>query len=181
MHQMTIGEPANHWFAIQVWAGREHRAAEHLRARGYDIFLPRYLEHHRWSDRVKKVERALFTGYLFCRIQGDAFGTIVSSCGVLAIVGDGERPLPVDDDEIAAIQRIVDTRLLAEPWPFLVAGQRVRIEAGPLRGTDGIVVRLHNRQRLVVSVALLQRSVAVELDPSWVTVPTASLLGEPAA
>ena len=157
-------------------AGREQFCAGHLRLRGYNVFLPCYYEHHRWSDRVKKIEKALFPGYVFCFIDAAVGERVVTTPGVIRILGDGRGPLSVPREEIEAIQRVVDAGLHAEPFECLLAGQRVRIGVGPLRGTEGIVLRMKNRHRLVISVALLQRSVAVEIDPAWVSVPPESLI-----
>jgi transcription antitermination factor NusG len=77
--------------------------------------------------------------------------------------------LPIRAEEIEAIQRIVETGRATEPWPFLQVGEQVRIETGPLRGTEGVVLRVQNQHRLIVSVSLLQRSVAVEINPEWVS------------
>jgi transcription antitermination factor NusG len=166
-----IDRDGGDWFAVQVWAGRERLAATHLRNRCYEIFAPSYVEHRRWSDRVKKIERALFDGYVFCRVgAAETYAKIITSPGVIRLVGDGTRPLPVPAHEIESIRRVVETRLPIEPWPFLTAGQRVRIETGPLQNAEGTVLRMKSRHRLVVSISLLQRSVAVELDPEWVSI-----------
>jgi transcription antitermination factor NusG len=159
------------WFAVQVRTGREHSATKHLRTRGYDVFLPCYQEQRRWSDRVKQVECALFAGYVFCRMAPEVTGKILTAPGVIRIVGNRTGPLPVSASEIQAIQRIVETIRTAEPWPFVLAGDRVRLETGPLRGLEGLVISVKSRHRLIVSVSLLQRSVAVEIDPAWVSVP----------
>ena len=169
MHSSCFDDLASEWFAVQVRAGREHHSASHLLQRGYEVFLPCYRQYRRWSDRVKSIERALFDGYLFCRLHQDIVGKIVTASGVIRIVGDGHRPLPIPAADIEALQRIVETQLDAEPWTYLQVGQRVRIEMGPLRGVEGIVLRAKNRHRLVVSVAVLQRSVSVELDPEWIS------------
>jgi transcription termination/antitermination protein NusG len=161
-------EPARHWFAAQVWGGREQLCATHLSARGYDVFFPSYREHRRWSDRIKTIDRAVFEGYLFCRLSDEVFAKVVTTPGVIRIVGDGTRPLPVATEEIEALQRVMERRLAAEPWEFLRAGERVRIHRGPLAGLEGIVLRTSARHRLILSVSLLQRAVSVEIDPSWV-------------
>jgi transcription antitermination factor NusG len=166
-------EALQQWFAAQVWTGRERVCAEHLRMRGYEVFLPCYCEQRRWSDRVKKVERALFDGYVFCRLRGEALGPLLTTPGLIRFVGDGQRPLPLPVEEIEAIQRIVAAGVAAQPWPFVQAGQRVRIESGPLRDTEGLVLRTKDDNRLIVSIPMLQRSVAVEIDASWVTVSPA--------
>lgn len=161
----AVGE----WFAVQVWSGREHLSARHLTQRGYEVFLPRYRERRRWSDRVRVVERSLFAGYVFCRLAPEVLGKIVTAPGVIRIVGDAARPLPIPAHEIDAIQRIVATQLPAEPSPLPQVGQHVRIELGPLRGIEGVVMVVKNQQRLVVSVSLLQRAVSIEVDPSWLS------------
>jgi transcription antitermination factor NusG len=161
------------WFAIQVWSGRERLSAKHLSERGYEVFLPRYGERRRWSDRIKVVERALFAGYVFCRLTPEVFGKIVTAPGVVRIVGDGARPLPIPPREIEAIQRITALQLATEPWPVPQVGQRVRIEVGPLCGIEGVVTTVRNQRRLVVSVSLLQRAVAIEIDASWISVQSA--------
>ena len=156
------------WFAVQVWSGREHLSARHLSQRGYEVFLPSYRDRRRWSDRIKVVERALFAGYVFCRLAPAVFGKIVTTPGVLGIVGDGTRPVSIPTPEVEAIQRIVAASLSTEPWSIPRVGQRVRIELGPLRGIEGVVQMVRNQQRLVVGVSLLQRAVAVEVDVSWI-------------
>jgi len=110
----------------------------------------------------------LFQGYVFCRINGQVAGKIVTTPGVIRIVGDGRHPLAIPIDEISAIQRIVELGVQAEPCSFLKVGQTVHIKEGPLRDLDGIVLKVKNGHRLVVSVSLLRRSVAVEIDPAWV-------------
>jgi transcription antitermination factor NusG len=165
-------ECLSYWFAVQVRTGREQSATTHLRTRGYDVFLPCYQTQRRWSDRVKRVECALFAGYVFCRMAPAVTGKILTAPGVIRIVGNRAGPLPVSADEIEAIQRIVETFRTAEPWPFVLAGDRVHLDTGPLQGLEGLVVTVKNRHRLIVSVSLLQRSVAVEIDPAWVSVPS---------
>lgn len=157
------------WFALQVWGGREASCAAHLRSRGFEVLLPLCLERRRWSDRVKEVERALFPGYLFCRLDPHGLWQVVQSPGVTRVVGDGRRPSPVPDDEISAVERIVSSGIPADPWGFLRVGQRVRVEVGPLRGVEGIVLATDGKPRLVVSVSLLQRSVAVQMEADWLT------------
>jgi transcription antitermination factor NusG len=161
----------DHWFAVQVRSGREPLCARHLEMRGYSVFLPCYHEDRRWSDRVKRVERALFAGYVFCRADAEIVAKVVTAPGVIRVVGDGRQPLPVAAAEIAALRQVIDAGLRTEPSEYLRAGQRVLIQGGPLRGTEGTVVRMHNGHRLIISVSVLQRSVAVEIDPAWVWIP----------
>jgi transcription termination/antitermination protein NusG len=119
----------------------------------------------------KVFERALFAGYIFCELVPDVVGKIVTAPGVIRIVGDGRGPVPIPMHEIAAIQRIVATNLSTEPYPMPGPGERVRIEHGPLSGIEGVVLAVKNHHRFVVSIPLLQRSVAVEVDSKWLTTP----------
>ena len=115
------------------------------------------------------ITQPLFPGYVFCRFNVQERLPILVTSGVLFIVGVGKVPCPIDNSEIVALQSIVRSGLPAQPWPFLKAGQRVRIEQGSLEGIEGILLSAKSPYRLVVSVSLLQRSVAVEVDRDWVT------------
>jgi transcription antitermination factor NusG len=159
------------WWAVQVHQGRERLAATGLVSRGYEILLAMYHEPRRWSDRVRKVERALFPGYVFCQVAERAVDRIVSAPGVIRVVGNGSGPVPIPPAQIASIRRIVETQLPVSPWPFIKVGQRVRVEVGPLHGLEGIVLTTKGGRRLLVSIPLLQRSVGVELNADWVSVP----------
>jgi transcription antitermination factor NusG len=157
------------WFAIQVRARYEQRVSEHLEGKGREWFLPLYKCRKRWSDRIKEVEAPLFPGYLFCRINLQDRLPILKTPGVIQIVGFNRTPIAVDESEVEAIQRMVASGIPNQPWPFLAAGDRVRIESGPLSGLEGILVDFKGKHRLVLSVTLLQRSVAVEIDSAFVT------------
>jgi len=156
------------WYAVHVRSRFESQMSTVLRSKGYEEFLPTYRCRHRWSDRIKELDLPLFPGYLFSRFDARERLPILKSPGVIAIVGLGKMPIPISDEEIEAIQAIVRSGLRAEPWPHLTIGSRVFIEAGPLAGLEGIVVKVGKRFRFVVSVQLLQRSVGVEIERSWV-------------
>ena len=156
------------WYALQVRPRYEKVIASTLLGKGYEGFLPLYRQRSRWADRIKEVQLPLFPGYLFCRFDLNRRLPIMVTPGVMHIVGIGKTPHPIDDDEIAALQSIVISGLGAEPMSYLNVGERVRIEIGPLAGVEGILTALKGSRRLVVSVTLLQRSVSVEIDKSWV-------------
>jgi transcription antitermination factor NusG len=94
---------------------------------------------------------------------------VLMTPGVIQIVGAGKTLIPVEEEEIAAIQRVVKNGLATMPWPYVQVGHVARIEEGPLRGMTGIIVRIKSGMKLVLSVSLLQRSVAVEIDRSWIS------------
>jgi len=156
------------WFALRVRSNSEKLAAIHLEARGFQPFVPMYRSRRSWSDRLKEIDLPLFPGYVFCQFVITNRFPIVSAPGVVYIVGTGKVPVAVDPTEIAAIQAITASGLPTQPWPFLRIGQIVRVERGSLRGLEGILTDVRKKHRLVVSLTLLQRSAAVEVDRDWV-------------
>jgi transcription antitermination factor NusG len=156
------------WFAILARTGREKTANLQLENAGYQCFLPISKYVRRWSDRMKEVEVPLFPGYLFCRMNPNNRLPVLMTPGVIQIVGAGKTLIPVGEEEIAAIQRVEKSGLSTMPWPYLEVGHVARIEDGPLRGMSGIVIKIKSGLKLVLSVNLLQRSVAVEIDRSWI-------------
>ncbi len=169
------------WYAIHAKSRYENFVATQLRGKGFEPFLPIYESRRKWSQRIKTIEIPLFPGYLFCRFNANDRLPIVITPGVIRVVGFGKNPVPVDDQEIAGIQTIVSSGLARQPWPFLQCGQKVRVECGPLHGLDGILVSTKGHHRLVLSVTILQRSVSVEVDDSWVRPVAPSLPASPFA
>lgn len=157
------------WFALQVRTQHERGVAEFLRGKGYEWFLPMYKCRKRWSDRVKEVDTPLFPGYLFCRFDVQQRLPILKTPGVIQIVGYNRQPVAIDESEISAIQTLVGSGFATQPWPHLQAGDKVQIESGPLRGLVGILTAFKGQHRLIVSITLLQRAVAVEIDSALVT------------
>jgi transcription antitermination factor NusG len=156
------------WYALQVQSRLASVASTVLRGKGYEEFLPVSCSRRRWSDRVKKIDLPLFPGYLFCKFDPqDRLVPVLTTPGVIGIVGAGRKPIPVPEEEIEAVRRVLLSGLAAQPWPFLGVGSRIYIESGPLAGIEGIVTNVDKVYRLVVSVTLLQRSVAVEIDRYW--------------
>ena len=156
------------WYALRVKARQEKSTAEILRNKGYIEFLPLYTSTQRWSDRIQKVQLPLFPGYLFCRFDFDDRLPILKTPGVVHIVGTGQLAHPVHEHEISALQAVVKSGLLTQPWPFLKVGQRVIIQDGPLRNVEGLVADIRDQRHLIVSITLLQRSVAVCIERSWI-------------
>jgi transcription antitermination factor NusG len=157
------------WFAILVRTSRERTASLLLENAGYECFVPTSKYLRRWSDRTKEVQVPLFPGYFFCRMNPHNRLPVLMTPGVIQIVGVGKTPIPVEEEEIAAIQRVGRSGLPTMPWPYMQVGHTVRIEEGPLRGLTGIVFKIKSGMKLVLSVSLLQRSVAVEIDRRWVS------------
>jgi transcription antitermination factor NusG len=169
-HATDLASVRHPWFALQVRMRHESGVADHLESKGYEWFLPLYKARRRWSDRIKEIDAALFPGYLFCRFNPLDRLPILKTPGVTQIVGYNRVPVPVDEQEIEAIRTIVNSGVPNFPCPYLEVGSKMRIEAGALRGLEGILTDVKGKRRLVLSITLLQRSVAVEIDSESVSV-----------
>ena len=157
------------WYALYVNVRREKVTAAALHNRGFEKFLPFGRTRRRWSDRIKELEVPLFSRYLFCRFNVQERHRVLTTPGIEYIVGIGKIPVPVPDVEISAMETVMNAGVTTQPWPFLQTGQWVRIEEGALSGLEGILLDFRAGCRLVISVTLLQRSVAVEIDRLDVT------------
>ena len=156
--------PPPRWYALTTKPRSEKSVARYLRSKGLDELAPTFRARHRWSDRCKEIEQLLFPGYVFCRFTYEQRMSVLTTPGVTSVVGFGKEPAPVDDSEIASIRSILDSGARVWPWPYLRAGQRIRIEQGCLQGLSGALVRENDGYRVVVNVEILQRAVAVEID-----------------
>jgi len=156
------------WYALTVKHQHEFPAQIALRLKGHETLLPTYRARREWSDRTVERELPLFSGYVFCRFPHRERATVLDTPGVGRIVGFGGNHTPVAEQEIAAIQTIMASKVAAHPWPYLRAGDRVRVARGPLRGLEGTLAEENDGARLVVSVELLGRSIAVRMEPDLV-------------
>jgi len=168
---MSVQDPriVDPWFALRVKSRQEKMVATIAHYKGLETFLPLYKCRRRWSDRIKLIELPLFPGYLFCRANLADRLPILSIPGVLHFVGQGRIPIPIDEAEIAAIRAAITSGLRVGPWPFLQVGQRVRLVDGPLAGLEGLFLSTGKCSHIIVSVTLLRRSVAVEVERNWVS------------
>ena len=156
------------WFALRVKPKHEKQAAVAVTAKGYESFLPLYLSRRKYGERFKNFHLPLFAGYFFARFDPLDRLPILKIDSILGILGNGKELVSVPDGEIATLQTAVASRLAVQPHPFLSVGDHVRLEEGPLRGAEGILVQLKGVDHLVVSVTLLQRSMSVQIDRQWV-------------
>lgn len=157
-----------YWYALYTRHQHEKTAAEVLMAKGFEVLLPLYPAVHKWKDRTKRLSLPLFPCYVFIHSSLDRRLQIVTTPGVHAFVGVEGRAARIPDAEIDGIRRTIDNLLHVEPYPFLRSGDWVRVKSGPLEGIEGILVRKTNQCRLVLSVEMLGKSVAVEIDPAVV-------------
>jgi transcription antitermination factor NusG len=159
------------WFALYVKPRHEKNVTLMLERKGYQAFLPTY--RHRVKYR-KNFELPLFPGYVFCRIEVSAPLPVMTTPGVFSIVGNGPEPQAISEQEIQAVRRMIDSGFMPVPWPYVLPGQEVSVESGPLQGVQGVVVDASNEKWLVVSVDLLRRSIAVKLDRECLRVQVVS-------
>lgn len=152
------------WVALVVRPRAERKIQAGLANAGLESFVPWHGVRRRWSDRIKVLEQNLFPGYIFCRSTFAERTLVMRQPGVECVVSFNRAPALIPDREIVALRRAIGSGLPLGPWPFLKAGQRVRIERGVLAGIEGTLARDSGAWRVAVSVNALQRSVAVEVD-----------------
>jgi transcription termination/antitermination protein NusG len=152
------------WYAVYTTVRHEKVVAEQLEQRSVEAFLPLYRSVHRWKDRRKLVELALFPGYVFVKIAIEERMRVLQVPGVVNLVGFNGKFPALPETEIAALRSGLQNNLYAEPHPYLRIGKRVRVVRGPMAGAEGILTRKKDRYRVVISIDVLMRSVAVEID-----------------
>ena len=155
-----------HWYAAYTSANHEKRVAEQLSQRRVECFLPLYESVRRWKDRRVKLKMPLFPGYVFVRIALIDRLCVQQVRGVARLVGFGGMPAALPDEEMRLLQTSLERGVRAKPHPFLTVGMRVRVKGGPMVGLQGILKRRKSKARLIVSIELIQSSMAVEVDES---------------
>lgn len=153
------------WFAVQTRPRFEKKVALELQEKGIQSFLPLHTAKRQWSDRKQMVSLPLFPGYTFVRIVAgqDSRVAVLRLNGVLKFVGAKGIGVPIPDDEIAAVQTVLNRQIPFQPYPYLKVGQCVRIRGGCLEGVQGILTAVNGDQSLIVSIDLIQRSIAMRV------------------
>jgi transcription antitermination factor NusG len=164
----TCVRESEKWYAIRVCSRHEKVVSLALRGRGYEEFPALRRVIRRWSDRVRAIDVPLFPGYVFCRLNALNPVPVLSCPGVVSIVGYGRRACPVSEAELDSIRSAIASGMPIEPWEYVRVGQRVKVRCGSMAGVEGIVQRINKHTRLIMSVSLLQRSVALEIDTDLV-------------
>jgi transcription antitermination factor NusG len=139
---------------------------DQLANQGLEPLLPTVKRLSQWKDRKKEIEVPLFSGYCFVRFGVNQKLPVLKTIGVVDIVGGGQRPEPIPDEEIAALQTLMTSVLPYDPHPYLSEGMTVEVVRGPLQGVRGILLRKERRHRLVLGVRLIQQAAAVEINVS---------------
>jgi transcription antitermination factor NusG len=165
----TVGvlsaETESSWFAIQTWPRHEKKVAAELREKGISVFLPLFSEKRQWSDRRRLVELPLFPQYAFVRIAPKTHARIpvLRTAGVTGFVGKRGVGIPIPDSEIDGIRTVLAQGIPFNHHSFLNVGKRIRIRGGSLDGVVGILTAINSDATLVVSVELIQRSLAIRI------------------
>jgi transcription antitermination factor NusG len=154
------------WYALHTRARHEKSVERRLRDHGMETFVPTVMEVHRWSDRQKKVEVPLFTCYVFVRC---ALSTQDRTCvyqieSVHGFVGSRGTTVPIPNDQIESIQRVLSQTAPWRSYPFLKVGQRVRVRGGAMDGIEGVFLSENGDHSLIISVDAIQRSMTVRID-----------------
>ena len=153
-----------HWYAAYTSANHEKSATIQLRQRRVEHFLPLYESLRRWKDRSTQLQLPLFPGYVFVRVALRDRMQVLQVPGIVRLVGFNGLPCALAEEDIRAIRGCLSRGYQVEPHPFLQVGRRVRVKTGPLQGLEGMILRVKNRTRFVLSFELIMRSLAVEID-----------------
>lgn len=156
------------WLALQVRPRYEFITASILRGKGYEEFVPVYTTKRKWSDRIKNITAPLFSGYVFCKVGENINIPLITTPGVMRIVGSRGGPSYLEDSEIESIRTAERAGREVQPWTYLQVGDQIKISAGPLSGLQGVLVAHKNKHRLIISVNMIQSSIAVEIDPDGI-------------
>ena len=155
------------WYAIRTRSRHEKLVHQQLASRTVEAFLPLVDRRRRWKDRWKTVSFPLFPGYCFARFPYQDHQdrlSVLSTVGVVQILGINGNAIPVPDHEIEAVRQLVTSTLPLDPHPYLKEGMEVEVVRGSLTGVRGILIRKGTRARLVVAINLIQQAASVELD-----------------
>jgi transcription antitermination factor NusG len=152
------------WYAIATKPRHEKVVNERLQSASIESFLPVLKAISRWKDRRVAIERPIFPGYVFTRIDVLERTKVYTVPGIVRIVSFNGKPAPVDDSEIEGVRMCLSRGRSPAPYPFPALGDQVRVVSGALQGLRGVVVRNKSQYRIVVSIHLIHQSVSVEID-----------------
>jgi transcription elongation factor/antiterminator RfaH len=152
------------WYVTYTCPRHEKHVAQQFERRGISFFLPLYKSTRRWKDRKKQIELPLFPGYVFVQMKSENRVDLLRVPGVVHLVSFQGKPAPVAGEEFEILRRGLAGSSVLRPHPYLKAGRKVRIRSGPMAGFEGILVRRKDSARVVLSISLIERSVAVEID-----------------
>jgi transcription antitermination factor NusG len=165
-NQIVSASGASNWHALFTRYQHEKPVALALENKNYEVYLPLCNVTRQWQDRSKQLWLPLFPSYVFVRGGMDRPLPIISTPGVVHIVQFGGRPAIISQTQLEAVRRMLKSHAAMEPHPYLAYGDRVRVKSGALAGLEGILIRKKNLVHLVISMQMLGRSAAVEVEIS---------------
>jgi transcription antitermination factor NusG len=154
---------SNPWHVLHVLSNHEKRVVQHLVVRSVEYYLPLYTERVKWTDRTVVAERPLFSGYVFARITPQSRISVISTPGVLHLLGDGERDM-VRDEDLAKIRDGLASGLPLRPHPGITVGTRVRVRDGVFAGVEGVVTELRKQCRVIITLAAVRQCFSLESE-----------------
>jgi len=152
------------WYAVHVRARHEFKVRDQLAGNDIEVFLPQIEKLRKWSDRKKLVSFPLFPGYCFARFSLENRIFVLNARGVVKIIGNSQGPLPVPEEEMESVRRLVNSPLKYNPHPGLEKGMTVEVIQGPLKGLRGKMVRRGSRAQFIISIDLIGQGVSTELN-----------------
>jgi transcription antitermination factor NusG len=151
------------WHVLHVLSNHEKRVAQHLAVRAVEHYLPLYTERVKWTDRTVIAERPLFLGYVFVRASLQTRSSIISTPGVLRLLGDGDRDM-VSSAELDKIRNGLSSGMSLRPHPDIAVGTRVRVRDGIFAGAVGVVSELRHQCKVIISLSAIRQSFSLELN-----------------
>ena len=154
------------WYALYTKSRHEKHIEEELNRHSIESFLPLRKIKRRWSDRIKTIEEPLFKSYIFVKTELPRRSTdILKIKGAVKFVSAGIKPVSIEENIIQSLRNIVQQNIAVDPFPYLEKGDRVIVKSGPFKDTEGFIVRKDEKKcRLVISIAAIKSSVAIEID-----------------
>jgi transcription antitermination factor NusG len=181
----SVGGMPFGWYAVYTRHQHEKSAAQLLTCKGFEVLLPLYRKRSRWSDRTQVVLLPLFPNYLFVKCDVETRVQVLQTAGVCWFVCNAGVPAGLSEPEIAMVRCVAESPLNVQPHLFIDQGDRVRVLRGPLAGLTGILIRVKNQSRVIVSLELLRKSAAIEIDLSdlerIIAAPAATVSSPPLA
>jgi transcription antitermination factor NusG len=162
----SAGESRREWYAVYTMSRHEKRVAAHCERIAIEQFLPLYTWRRSWKNRTTiDLQMPLFPNYIFVQLLPEDHGPLMRLPGVLSTVGNAAGPVAIQESEMELLRRVIECRAI-EPHPYITAGDKVRVKAGPLEGIVGVVLRKANGLRLIVTLDLIGKSVALDVERS---------------
>jgi len=165
LEPVASAESVTNWFAVYTHARHEAKVTSQIVKLGFEPFFPKQRTLSKRKDRKKFIEAPIFPGYVFAKVTPTEFNKLLNLPGVVKILGEKGKPIPIPEEEIESVRILVKSEVNIEPHPYLREGDKVRIVSGPLKGVTGWLLRVEPRlSLLVISISILNRSIAIELS-----------------